>query len=467
MLRYDIIKRIKKGGISLKKNDEIELEIIDNGINLEGIAKEDNKVIFVPGAIKGERVLAKIIKENSSYCIGKIENIIKRSEDRQEPFCSVYKRCGGCSGQHISYKRQLEIKKDIVKNTLDKQKVEYKSLDNVVGMGIPLNYRNKAQYPVRKTVDGKSKIGFYAKRSHVVVENEECLIQNEEIDKLSKEIFKLLLLKGFSGYDEQTGNGDIRHILIRRGYHTSEIMVVIVINNKDIFEDVRMEEIVNILKENDLIKTIVLNLNLSKTNEILGKDEKIIYGNGYITDYIGKYRYYISSKSFFQVNTIQAEVLYNILKEKLKLKGNEILFDLYSGVGSIGIFLSDSVKQVYGIEIEKQAVKMANMNLTLNHVSNAEYIAGSVEDKIVEFEKRNIKPDIIVVDPPRKGLDLESIEYIIKFRPKKIGYVSCNPATFARDLKLLSQYYETNVITPVDLFPNSEHIECVTVLNLK
>ncbi len=451
----------------MKKNDEIELEIIDNGINLEGIAKEDNKVIFVPGAIKGERVLAKIIKENSSYCIGKIESIIKRSEDRQEPFCSVYKRCGGCSGQHISYKRQLEIKKDIVKNTLDKQKVEYKSLDNVVGMGIPLNYRNKAQYPVRKTVDGKSKIGFYAKRSHVVVENEECLIQNEEIDKLSKEIFKLLLLKGFSGYDEQTGNGDIRHILIRRGYHTSEIMVVIVINNKDIFEDVRMEEIVNILKENDLIKTIVLNLNLSKTNEILGKDEKIIYGNGYITDYIGKYRYYISSKSFFQVNTIQAEVLYNILKEKLKLKGNEILFDLYSGVGSIGIFLSDSVKQVYGIEIEKQAVKMANMNLTLNHVSNAEYIAGSVEDKIVEFEKRNIKPDIIVVDPPRKGLDLESIEYIIKFRPKKIGYVSCNPATFARDLKLLSQYYETNVITPVDLFPNSEHIECVTVLNLK
>ena len=451
----------------MKKNDEIELEIIDNGINLEGIAKEDNKVIFVPGAIKGERVLAKIIKENSSYCIGKIESIIKRSEDRQEPFCSVYKRCGGCSGQHISYKRQLEIKKDIVKNTLDKQKVEYKSLDNVVGMGIPLNYRNKAQYPVRKTVDGKSKIGFYAKRSHVVVENEECLIQNEEIDKLSKEIFKLLLLKGFSGYDEQTGNGDIRHILIRRGYHTSEIMVVIVINNKDIFEDVRMEEIVNILKENDLIKTIVLNLNLSKTNEILGKDEKIIYGNGYITDYIGKYRYYISSKSFFQVNTIQAEVLYNILKEKLKLKGNEILFDLYSGVGSIGIFLSDSVKQVYGIEIEKQAVKMANMNLTLNHVSNAEYIAGSVEDKIVEFEKRNIKPDIIVVDPPRKGLDLESIEYIIKFRPKKIGYVSCNPATFARDLKLLSQYYAVDTITPVDLFPNSEHIECVTVLNLK
>ena len=451
----------------MKKNDEIELDIIDNGINLEGIAREDNKVIFVPGAIKGEKVLVKIIKENSSYCIGKIENIIKKSKDRQEPFCSVYKRCGGCSGQHISYQRQLEIKREIVKNTLSKQKVEYKSLDNVIGMGIPLNYRNKAQYPVRKTVDGKSKIGFYAKRSHVIVENEECLIQNEEIDKLSKEIFKILLLKGFSGYDEQTGNGDIRHILIRRGYHTSEIMVVIVVNNKDIFEDVRMEEIVNILKDNDSIKTIVLNLNSSKTNEILGKEEKIIYGNGYITDYIGKYRYYISSKSFFQVNTVQAEVLYNVLKEKLNLKGNEVLFDLYSGVGSIGIFLSDSVKLVYGIEIENQAVEMANMNLKLNDINNAEYIAGSVEDKIVEFENRNIKPDVIVVDPPRKGLDLESIDYIIKFRPKKIGYVSCNPATFARDLKLLSQYYAVDTITPVDLFPNSEHIECVTVLNLK
>lgn len=451
----------------MKKNDEIELEIIDNGINLEGIARAENKVVFIPGAIEGEKVLAKIIKVNSSYCIGKIENIIERSPDRVEPFCSVYKRCGGCSGQHIRYKKQLDIKRELVKNTLAKQKVEYKALDSVIGMGIPLTYRNKAQYPVRKTIEGENKIGFYAKRSHEVIENEECLIQNEEIDKLSKEIFKLLLLKGFSGYNEQNGIGDIRHILIRRGYHTSETMVVIVVNNKELFEDVRMEEIVNILKDNDSIKTIVLNLNSSRTNEILGKEEKIIYGNGYITDFVGKYKYYISSKSFFQVNTVQAEVLYNELKKKLKLKKDDILFDLYSGVGSIGIFLSDSVKKVYGIEIEKQAVKMANMNLKINSITNAEYIAGSVEDKIVEFEKRNIHPDVIVVDPPRKGLDLESIEYIIKFRPQKIGYVSCNPATFARDLKLLSQYYLVGTITPVDLFPNSEHVECVTVLTLK
>lgn len=451
----------------MKKNDEVELEIIDNGINLEGIARAENKVVFIPGAIKGERVLARIIKVNNSFCIGKIENIIEKSCDREEPFCNVYKRCGGCSGQHISYARQLEIKKELVKNTLAKQKVEYKRLNNVIGMGVPLNYRNKAQYPVRRTIEGENKIGFYAKRSHDVIENEECFIQNQEIDRLSKEVFKLLLLKGFIGYNEQDNTGDIRHILIRRGYHTEETMIVIVVNDIKLFEDVRMEEVLNILKEDENIKTIVLNFNSSKTNEILGDKEKVLYGNGYITDCIGKYKYYISSKSFFQVNTIQAEVLYNVLKEELELKGDEILFDLYSGVGSIGIFLSDSVKKVYGIEIEKQAVDMANMNLVLNNVTNAEYIAGSVESKIIEYEKRNIHPDVIVVDPPRKGLDLDSIEYIIKFRPEKIGYVSCSPATFARDLKLLSPYYEIGNITPVDLFPNSEHVECCALLCLK
>lgn len=453
---------------NLKKNDIVELEILDNGMNFEGIARVDNKVVFVPDAIKGEKVLAKIIKVNNSFCIGKIQEIKEKSHRRTEPFCSVYKRCGGCSGQHISYQSQLEIKRDLVKATLDKQKVEYKEITSVVGMGVPFTYRNKAQYPVRKNVNGEDKIGFYAKRSHDIIENEECLIQNEEIDKLSKEVFKLLLLKGFTGYNEQDNTGDIRHILIRRGYHTSEIMVVIIVNKKEIFDDVRMEEVVEILKNNnEEIKSIVLNLNTSKTNEILGKDEKIIYGSGYITDYIGKYKYYISSKSFFQVNTIQAEVLYSTLKELLELKGDEILFDLYSGVGSIGIFLSDSVKQVYGIEIEEQAVKMANMNLQENNVQNAEYIAGSVESKIVEYEKRNIKPDVIVVDPPRKGLDLNSIEYILKFKPKKIGYVSCSPATFARDLKLLSSQYDVGTVVPVDLFPNSEHIENVTVLTLK
>ncbi len=452
----------------MKKNDEVELEIIDNGLSFEGIARVENKVVFVPGAIKNEKVKARIIKVNNSYCIGKIEEILHKDNSRVEPFCSVFKRCGGCSGQHISYEKQLEIKREVVKNTLDKQKVDYSDITTVIGMGIPLNYRNKAQYPVRRTIDGENKIGFYAKRSHEIVENEECLIQNEDIDRLSKEVFKLLLLKGFKGYNEQDNSGDIRHILIRRGYHTSEIMIVIVVNNKSLFDDVRIEEIVKILSEsNENIKSIILNLNISKTNEIIGKEEKLVYGSQYITDYIGDYKYYISSKSFFQVNTVQAEVLYNTLKEELKLEGDEILFDLYSGVGSIGIFLSDSVKKVYGIEIELQAVEMANLNLKENNVENAEYIAGSVESKIIEFKNRNIQPDVIVVDPPRKGLDLDSIEYILQFKPKKIGYVSCSPASFARDLRLLSTDYEIGRVIPVDMFPNSESIECISVLHRK
>ena len=449
----------------MKKNDEVELEIIDNGMNFEGIARVENKVVFVPGAIKNEKVKARIIKANNSYCIGKIEEIIVKDKSRVEPFCEVFKRCGGCSGQHICYEKQLDIKKEVVKNTLDKQKVDYTELKDVIGMGIPLNYRNKAQYPVRRTIEGEDKIGFYAKRSHEIIENEKCYIQNEDIDKLSKEVFKLLLLKGFSGYNELDNTGDIRHILIRRGYHTGEIMVVIILNNSSLVNDVRMEEVVEILSlSNEHIKSIVLNVNTSKTNEILGKEEKLVYGSKYITDYIGKYKYYISSKSFFQVNTIQAEVLYNILKDELDLQGNEILFDLYSGVGSIGIFLSDKVSKVYGIEIEPQAVEMANLNIKENNVENAEYIAGSVENKIIEYKERDIHPDVIVVDPPRKGLDLDSIEYILQFKPEKIGYVSCSPASFARDLRLLSSDYEVGTIIPVDMFPNSEHVENVTVL---
>lgn len=246
-------------------------------------------------------------------------------------------------------------------------------------------------------------------------------------------------------------------------------MIVIVVNNKNLLSDFRMRSVVNnLVEKNDNIKNIFLNLNSSNTNEILGKEVKQVYGmEKYITDYIGDFKYFISPKSFFQVNTQQAEVLYSTLKEGLELKDNDVLFDLYSGVGSIGIFLSKNVKKVYGIEIEKTAVDMANLNIKENGVSNAEYIAGSVEDKIIEFKDRKIKPDVIVVDPPRRGLDKKSIDYILDFNPKKIGYVSCNPATLARDLKLLEEKYTVYSITPVDMFPHTSHVECVCVLNLK
>ena len=431
----------------LKKNDIVDLEIIDNGSAFEGIAKQDGIVIFVPDAIATEKVRAKIIKIASSYAIAKVEKILVKSSYREEPFCSAFKYCGGCMAQNISYDMQLHLKKQMVKNLLDKHKV---------------------QYPVR-CVDGKTVIGFYRKNSHDIVENNCCYIQNRVIDMLAKNVLDELVKAGFKGYNDENKSGDIRHILIRRGYHTGEIMIVIVVNNKNSLSDFRMRSVVNnLVEKNDNIKNIFLNLNSSNTNEILGKEVKQVYGmEKYITDYIGDFKYFISPKSFFQVNTQQAEVLYSTLKEGLKLNDNDVLFDLYSGVGSIGIFLSKNVKKVYGIEIEKTAVDMANLNIKENGVSNAEYIAGSVEDKIIEFKDRKIKPDVIVVDPPRRGLDKKSIDYILDFNPKKIGYVSCNPATLARDLKLLEEKYTVYSITPVDMFPHTSHVECVCVLNLK
>lgn len=452
----------------MKKNDIIDLEIIDNGFNFEGIAKVNDMVVFIPGAIITEKVRAKIIKVTKSYAIGKIEEILVKSQYRNEPFCKVFDLCGGCVCQNVEYTMQLMIKKSFVENLLKKQQIKDVDIKDTLGMGIPYYYRNKVQYPVM-VENNKTLIGFYKRNSHNIVENKCCYIQNRVIDILAKNVLDELLKEGFHGYDEAKQKGDIRHILIRRGCHTSEIMVVIVVNNEKSFSDYRMRNVVqNLIEKNDNIKNIFLNLNSRKTNEILGEKIKQIYGNKeYISDYIGDFKFFISPKSFFQVNTIQAEVLYNVLKDGLELKGDETLFDLYSGVGSIGIFLSKNVSKVYGIEIEKTAVEMANLNIKENNVNNCYYIAGSVEDKIEEFKIKNINPDVIVVDPPRKGLDEKSIEYIINFKPSKIGYVSCNPATMARDIKLLSKNYDIKKVTPVDMFPHTSHVECVCVLKLR
>ena len=447
----------------MKKNDILTVDIVDNGVNFEGIAKSDGMIIFVPGSITGENIDIRIIKITSSYAIAKIENINKKSENRiDETVCPVFKTCGGCEAQHIKYDFQLNIKDRIVTNTLNRQGVEYNQLNKTIGMGLPYYYRNKVQYPVRN-VNGINKIGFYSKRTHNIVENNCCYIQDRVIDMLAKIVFEKLISYGFSGYNEEDFSGDIRHIILKRGYHTAEIMVVIVVNNKKILTDKRFLKLVDEL-DNKHVKGIFLNLNDDNTNEILGNETVCIFGEKYITDTIGDYSFYISAKSFFQVNTVQVEMLYNVLKEGLNLNKDDILFDLYSGVGTIGIFLSANVKKVYGIEIEEEAVEMANKNILKNDIKNCEYIAGGVEDKIEIFKKENIQPTVIVVDPPRRGLDEKSIQYILDFNPNKIGYVSCNPATLARDLKILSSKYTVTSVTPVDMFPHTVHVECVAVL---
>ena len=452
----------------MKKDDILELEILDNGLNFEGISRYQDKVVFVPNAILKEKVSVKVLKDNKNFSIAKLEQIIKPSASRVEPFCSVYKRCGGCSAQHIDYNMQLIIKNNMVKSCLAKQNVKAKVINSTIGMGLPYYYRNKVQYPVRVNKNKNTVMGFYSKRSHDVVENNCCYIQERVIDMLAKKIYELILEQKIVGYDEVSNTGELRHLVIRRGYHTGQIMIIFVVNTKECINDKRFVKLIqDIYKLTDSIKGIFINVNNSKTNEIFSDETIKIIGDDYIQDYIGDFKYYISPKSFFQVNTLQAEVLYYTLKKELNLNGNEILFDLYSGVGSIGIFLSKNVKKVYGIEIEKTAVDMANLNIKENNLDNLEYIAGSVEDKIEEFKKRNIKPDVIVLDPPRKGLDDKSVDYILEFNPKKIGYVSCNPATLARDLKKLSEKYDISSITPVDMFPHTSAVECVCVLNLR
>ena len=450
----------------MKKNDLLSVDIVDNGVNFEGIAKHDGMIIFVPGGIVGENIDIRIIKITSSYAIAKIETINKKSENRiDETVCPVFKMCGGCESQHIKYDLQLNIKNTIVKNTLNRQGVEYDKLNNTIGMGLPYYYRNKVQYPIRN-IGGTNKIGFYSKRTHNIVENNCCYIQNRVIDMLAKIVFEKLMSYEFSGYNEENFTGDIRHIILKRGYHTSEIMIIIVVNNRDLLKDNRFQKLVNEL-DTENIKGIFTNLNDSKTNEILGDETLCIFGENYITDTIGNYSFYISAKSFFQVNTVQVEMLYNVLKEGLNLNKEDILFDLYSGVGTIGIFLSEDVKKVYGIEIETEAVEMANKNILNNNIKNCEYIAGSVEDKIEIFKNEDIKPTVIVVDPPRRGLDEKSIQYILDFNPNKIGYVSCNSATLARDLKILNSKYNVTSVTPVDMFPHTVHVECVAILKRK
>ena len=452
----------------MENSKVVELDIIDNGMNFEGIARLNDKVVFVPYGIKGERVKAKIIKETKSYSLANIEEIVTKSQYRvKDNYCNVYEKCGGCIGKHMTYEKTLEIKKDIVRNVLRKQGIDITLLDSIYGMGVPYNYRNKVQYPVRN-IDGKNMMGMFSEKSHNLIEVKECDIQDKIINEVAQYMFNVICEEKISAYNEITHDGVVRNIMVRRGIHTGELLCVFVVSSESISKDVRMINCVNKLKEKyEEIKGIILNVNGTNGNVILGNKNIVMFGQDKITDRLGDYTYYISTNSFFQVNTIMAEVLFGILKEKLQLKKSETLLELYSGVGTIGIFLSDSVKQVYGAEIVEDAVNKAKENLKLNNITNTAYVVGDASIELERMKDKNIHFDTIVVDPPRKGLDERGIETILKLRPNRIGYVSCNPATLARDLEKLSKEYEIKSINLFDMFPWTKHVECCSVLYLK
>ena len=456
----------------VQKNDEYILDIVDNGIDGEGIAKIDGYTLFIPGAIKGEKIKALIVKANKTYGYGKILEIIEKSPYREEPICPSYKKCGGCTLQHMSYEAQMRFKEEKVKKTIVKSLTEYNSenganksiLDDVkfepiIGMGIPYNYRNKAQYPCQNGM-----IGFYSQRTHSLVENDYCYIQDEEADKLAKKAFNILKELGNTCYDEKSGNGILRHIMTRVGKISGELMLVTVTNGEEIVEKEKFVSMIS--KEFPNLKSIVQNINNEATNIIMGKKCITLFGADHIVDTLGDYKFKISPLSFYQVNPVQTEALYNTAIEMAELDGTETAFDLYCGIGTISTFLSNKCKKVYGVEIVPEAIEDAKENASINDITNVEFICGAAEQVIPEmYENDNVKADVVFVDPPRKGCDQALLDTIIKMKPKKMIYVSCNVATLGRDLKYLTDNgFELLKVQPVDQFPQTAHCESVCIL---
>ncbi len=449
--------------INIEKNKDYIIDITALGVNGEGIGKLNNFTVFVNGALEGEKVEIKLIKVNKSYGFGKLLKIIEASPYRVESKCAIYNKCGGCSLQHLLYDEQIKYKKKKVIDCLIRiGKLNLKSegiiVHDTIGMDIPYRYRNKVQLPV-----GDKAIGFYSAGSHNVIDVKECIIQHEAGDKVIH-IFKEWIKKyNISHYDEKKGTGLIRHIMVRKAFKTGETMVVIVTSsNKLPFAKELIEELtLNI----DGIASIVQNINTKNTNVVLGSECKTLWGKATIIDTIGEFKFNISPLSFFQVNPIQTEILYNKVLEYAKLQGDEVVFDAYCGTGTISLFLSKRAKEVYGVEIIAEAIENAKENALQNDVENAHFYTGEAEKVIPKLISEGKKADVVVVDPPRKGCEKSLLEAIAKMSPQRIVYVSCDPATLARDLGILEELsYRTVEVQPVDMFPMTGHVEVVTLL---
>ncbi len=452
--------------VPVEKNKEYIVKIIDNGFEGEGIAKIDNFTIFVSGAIKGETVKILILKVLSSHAYGKILEFIEKADSRQSEDCETYKRCGGCNLRHIKYEDTLKIKQNAVQSLVNKTLKNKIEVKETIGMENPLYYRNKAQYPIGLNKENEPIMGVFAQRTHEIIPINKCFIQSPISEEIAKYIVEFIKENKISVYNEKTGKGLFRHIVIKVGIKTNEIMCILVINGNKIPKENLL--VSNLTHKYPNIKTIVKNINTKNTNVILGNENNIIFGDGYIKDILGDYTFKISPLSFYQVNPVQAEKLYNIGVEAAKITKNDVVFDLYCGIGTISLFMAKFAKKVYGVEIVEQAIIDANENARLNDVNNVEFIAGDTEfilDELINC--KNIIPNVVMVDPPRKGLDNNSIDNILKIRPNRFVYISCNPATLARDLAKFEDVYDIVEIQPVDMFPFTSHVECVSVLNLK
>lgn len=449
--------------IPVEKNKSYTFEIIDMNHEGVGIAKIDGFAIFVHGGITGDKLEARVISTKKNYAVALKERIIQPSDKRVAPVCPIFEQCGGCQIMDMDYSAQLQLKTQIVANEMKRNGVEYGTLYDTLGMENPYYYRNKAQFPVG-IQDGQLRIGFYEKRSHNIVNLDTCYIQHQANDRLIEALRQVILSQGVSVYDESSHRGLLRHILTKTSFRTGDMMVVLVINGKALPQQQQIiEAITKALPE---IKSIHLNINDKKTNVILGAQTTCIYGEPELKDYIHDLAFVISPASFFQVNPAQTEVLYDKALEYAELTGQETVYDLYCGAGTISLFLAQKAKQVYGIEIVPQAIENAKINAQNNHITNAEFHAGAAEEVFPVLYKQGKKADVVVVDPPRKGCDQQVLDTILQMAPQRIVYVSCGPASLARDLKYLQDNgYKVDKIQPVDMFSHSVHVETVVLLS--
>jgi 23S rRNA (uracil1939-C5)-methyltransferase len=460
----------------MQKNDIVTVTIEDIGVNGEGIGKINGYTLFIKDAVIGDVVEAKIMKAKKNYGYARLMNIIQPSLYRVEPQCQFAQKCGGCQIQEMSYEKQLEFKRNKVRENLERiggfaPELLERVMEPIVGMDEPFYYRNKAQFPFGMDKEGEPVTGFYAGRTHDIIANTDCALGVP----MNKEILELILgfMKkyGVLSYDEKTGKGLVRHVLIRYGFTTKEVMVCLVVNGKSIPYS---EELVRELRKVEGMTSITMSVNTKQMNVIMGESYEVLWGQGFITDYIGEIKYQISPLSFYQVNPVQTEKLYRLALDYADLQGDETVWDLYCGIGTISLFLAQKAKQVYGVEIVPQAIEDAKNNAKINGIENAEFYVGKAEEVLPgyyrECERENKGErgwaDVIVVDPPRKGCEETLLETMVEMRPGKIVYVSCDSATLARDLRYLSEGgYEVERVRAVDQFPMTVHVETVVLMS--
>ena len=458
--------------MSYQKNDVLTVKIEDMGHDGEGIGKCEGYTLFVKDTVIGDLAEVKVIKAKKNYGYARLMRLIKPSEHRVEPICPVARPCGGCQLQMLDYAEQLRFKeKKIAENLQRIGGMTEIPMEPIVGMETPFRYRNKAQFPIGQDKNGKRITGFYAGRTHQIMENRNCYLGVEQNEEILNRVLTWMEENRVPAYNEETGKGLIRHVLIRFGFTTKEIMVCLVANGKKLPAE---EKLIGSLTELKGMTSISLSVNRERTNVIMGKEIHCLWGQSYITDYIGNVKYQISPLSFYQVNPAQTEKLYGLALEYAGLTGNETVWDLYCGIGTISLFLAQKAKKVYGVEIVPEAIADAKNNAKINQIENAEFFVGKSEEILLSYYEQYAKDhpgeqahaDVIVVDPPRKGCEENLLHTMASMQPDRIVYVSCDSATLARDVKVLGELgYEVKKVRGVDQFPMTCHVETVVLLS--